>query len=164
MSENRVQEVVRVVRPEEGTLIAWFGSLLNVKASSGSTGGSYSLVEIVEPNGAASPVHVHHGEVETVYVLEGEYRVRCGEQEAVAPAGTLAVLPRGVPHSIQVISQGGARALMLFTPGGFERFFQEAGQPTDKRELPPPSAPNPAELAAIGSRYELEIVGPPPGH
>jgi quercetin dioxygenase-like cupin family protein len=152
------------MRPEDGSLVAWFGSLLNIKASGQSTGGSFSLVEILEPPGAASPVHIHHGEDETVYVLEGEYTVRCGDTEAVAGAGTVALLPRGVPHSIQVTGEGNGRALLLFTPGGFEGFFQEVGEPTERRELPPPTSPDPARMMAIGPRYRLELVGPPPGH
>ena len=159
MSEKLVAESLQLLRPEDGSLVDWFGSLLTIKV----TGGSHSLVEAVEPPGAASPLHVHV-EDETFCVLEGEYTVRCGDLETVAGAGTIVRLPRGIPHSHQVTGDGNARAHMIFAPGGFEQFFVDAGTPTDRRELPAPSAPDPARLAAIGERYGLRIVGPPPGH
>ena len=161
---DTITERLEVKRPEDGSLVGWFGSLFNIKLTAAMTGGSHSLVEVIEPPGAASPVHVHNGEDETVYVLEGEYTIRCGDVETVASAGTVALMPRGVPHSVQVTGDTNARALLLFTPGGFERFFAEAGEPTEKRELPPPAPPDPKRLAEIGQRYALEITGPPPGH
>jgi quercetin dioxygenase-like cupin family protein len=162
--DETTTERLSVRRPEDGSLVGWFGSLFNLKLTGQGTGGSHSLVEIIEPPGAASPVHVHHGEDETVYVLEGEYTVRCGGLETVATAGTVAFMPRGIPHSLQVAGDSNARALLLFTPGGFEGFFREAGEPTEKRELPAPVPPDPKRLAEIGQRYALDIVGPPPGH
>lgn len=163
MSERLVTEGPQLLRPEDGALVEWFGSLMTIKVTGEATAGSHSVVEVVEPPGAASPVHVHV-EDETFCVLEGEYTVRCGDTEAVAGPGTIARLPRGIPHSHQVTGTTNARALMIFAPGGFEQYFVEAGTPTTRRELPAPTAPDPARLAAIGQRYGLQIVGPPPGH
>lgn len=164
MSERLITEGPRLLRPEDGLLVGWFGSLMSIKLSGEDTGGSHSLIDVLEPSGTASPVHIHNSEDEMLYVLEGEYTVRCGDLEAVAGPGTIVRMPRGIPHSTQVTGDGTARALMLFAPGGFERFFIEAGTSTDRRELPPPSLPDPARLAAIGKKYDVDIVGPPPGH
>ena len=152
-----------VLRPEDGALVEWFGSLMTIKVTGKSTGGSHSVVEVVEPPGAASPVHVHVQD-ETFCVLEGEYTVRCGDLQATAGPGTIVRLPGGIPHSHHVTGDSTARALMIFAPGGFDRYFVEAGTPTTRRELPAPAVPDPARLAAIGQRYGLQIVGPPPGH
>lgn len=152
----------QLLRPEDGALVEWFGSLMAVKVTAEQTGGSHSLLEVLEPPGAASPVHVHR-EDETMCVLEGEYTVRCGQLEAIAGPGSIVRFPRGVAHSHQVTGDGNARALLFFAPGGVEGFFLEAGTPTDRRELPAPTAPDPARLAAIGKQYGLDIVGPPPG-
>lgn len=155
-------EAPLLLRPDDGALVAWFGSLIAVKVTGEATGGSHSLVEVIEPPGAASPVHVH-SEDKTMYVLEGEYTVRCGDLEAVAGAGTVVSFPRGIPHCHSVIGDQNARALLFFSPGGVEGFFIEAGTPTHRRELPSPTGPDPAGLAHIAEKYGLEIVGPPPG-
>lgn len=161
MSDILVTEAAQVLRPEDGALVEWFGSLMTIKVTGEATGGSHSVVEVVEPPGAASPVHIHV-EDETFCVLEGEYTVRCGDLEAIAGPGTIVRLPRGIPHSHHVTGDGTARALMIFAPGGFDRYFAEAGTPTERRQLPAPAAPDPARLTAIGERYGLQIVGPPP--
>jgi quercetin dioxygenase-like cupin family protein len=163
MSAQPITAGPRVLRSEDGSLVEWFGSLMTIKVTGEATAGSHSVVEVVEPPGAASPVHTHV-EDETFCVLEGEYTVRCGDLEAVAGAGAIVTLPRGIPHSHEVTSGDNARALMIFAPGGFEQYFLEAGTPTDRRELPVPTPPDPVRLAEIGQRYGLRIVGPPPGH
>lgn len=162
MTQRMIAEAAGLARPADGALVAWFGSLMTVKLSGEATGGSHSVVEVVEPPGAASPVHTH-SEDETMYVLEGEYTVHCGDLNAVAGPGTVVRFPRGVPHAHHVTGDTTARALLIFAPGGIERFFVEAGTPTDRRELPAPTTPDPARLAAIGKKYGLDIVGPPPG-
>jgi quercetin dioxygenase-like cupin family protein len=154
----------RVLDAAEGQAIAWFGSLLTIKATKESTGGAYGLVEVVEPPGAASPVHIHRGEDETLWVLEGEYTALCGDQEIVASTGGFVLLPRDVPHSLRVTGAGQARALLLFTPGGFEGYFRELGELIESRVLPPPSTPDPARMMAVGPSFQVEVVGPPPGH
>jgi mannose-6-phosphate isomerase-like protein (cupin superfamily) len=164
MSKSMSATVLQALDASEGQAIAWFGSLLTVKATKESTGGAYGLIEVVEPSGAASPLHVHHGEDEALWILDGEYTAVCGDQEIVASAGAFVLLPRGVAHSVRVSGPGLARALMLFTPGGFEGFFAELGEVTDSRELPPPSAPDPARTMAVAPAYRVEIVAPPPGH
>jgi uncharacterized cupin superfamily protein len=42
--------------------------------------------------------HVHWGEDELSYVLEGELEARVGDQEVVATAGSIILKPKGVPH------------------------------------------------------------------
>jgi hypothetical protein len=48
----------------EGEARWWLGALATIKASGADTGGHYALVEIVEPEGADGPLHVHHREDE----------------------------------------------------------------------------------------------------
>jgi hypothetical protein len=63
-----------------------------------------------------------------MYVLEGQLRLRVGDDEFVAGPGTWVWQPRGVPHTFRVESEG-ARALVMFTPGGLERMYEEGGVP-----------------------------------
>jgi hypothetical protein len=55
----------------EGRHVWFLGSLMTIKADSGQTEGAMSLIEQVAPPGFASPLHLHHGEDEPMYVLEG---------------------------------------------------------------------------------------------
>ena len=57
--------------PGEGEAWWWFGGLATIKATGEQTGGRYSLVEILVPEGEGV-LHVHHFEDEGFYILEGE--------------------------------------------------------------------------------------------
>ena len=48
---------------------------------------------------------------------------------------------------------------MIYTPGGIDRFFAEAGEPAQAKELPPPPSepPDLERLIEIGERHGMEI-------
>lgn len=48
-----------------------------------------------------------------------------GERAYEAGAGTVAFVPRGTPHTFANPTQAPARSLVLVSPGGFERYFDE---------------------------------------
>jgi mannose-6-phosphate isomerase-like protein (cupin superfamily) len=78
--------------------------LATIKASSEQTGGRYSVVEILAPDGYGSVVHVHHREDEGFYILEGEMNFYVGDQMIKAHPGSYLFGPGAVPH------QGDGRA------------------------------------------------------
>ena len=94
-----------------------------------------------------------------MYVLEGQIRFRVGDDEFVAGPGTWVWQPRGVPHTFEVESEG-ARALVVFTPGGLERMFEEGGVPAGASADPPRQAYDLEAAAALAKRYGFEVVGP----
>ena len=61
---------------------------------------------------------------ESFYILDGQYRIHCGEQAWSAAAGDFVFLPHGVPHSYDVV-HGPARKLIIAFPGGIEDFFDD---------------------------------------
>jgi quercetin dioxygenase-like cupin family protein len=137
----------------------WQGSLMNIKARAEDTGGAMGLVDASFYRGFGPPLHVHSREDEAMYVLEGEIRFRQGEEEFVAGPGTWVWQPRGVPHAFKVESET-ARALVLVTPGGFERMFEEGGIPASESAEPPAQEYDPQEAVAISKRFGFEVVGP----
>ena len=139
--------------------IWWQGSLMRIQGSAESTGGALGLVDAVFYEGFGPPLHVHHREDEGFYVLEGEIRFRKGDDEFIAGPGTLVWLPRGVAHAFKV-QPGGARALLLLTPGGFERMFEEGGVSTSQSEEAPTDEYDPEALVSLAARYGMEVVGP----
>jgi quercetin dioxygenase-like cupin family protein len=150
----------------EGEAWWWWGSLATIKATGEETGGQYTLVEVLEAQGAAAPLHVHHNEDEAFFVLEGEMTFYVGEETIKAGPGSFLFGPKDVPHAYTVES-GPARLLFLLTPAGFEGLIRETSEPAKSATLPPQpeEEPNEAEmeqLMAIAARYGGEIVGPPP--
>ncbi|MBC8077693.1 MAG: quercetin 2,3-dioxygenase, partial [Chloroflexales bacterium] len=138
------------------------GTLVTVKATQAQTGGAFGLIEQLLPPGFAPPLHVHHGEDEAFYVLEGEITFTCGEEHFVAQAGSFVFLPRDIPHTFLVSEERPARLLQLTAPAGFEQFHVDMGEPATNRTLPPPTAPDMARLLALAPSYQFEVVGPPP--
>lgn len=149
---------------EEGKSIWFLGTLMTIKATAESTQGAFSLIEQVAPPGFAPPLHVHHAEDEPFYVLEGEVTFYCGDRIIHATPGTFVLLPRDIPHSFHVEGSTPARLLQLTLPAGLENFFEEMGEPAKEMTLPAPAPPDIGKLMALASKYNFEIVGPPPGH
>ncbi len=152
--------------PGEGEAWWWFGALATIKATGEQTGGRYSLVEILVPDGYEGILHVHHFEDEGFYILEGEMTFYVGEQTIKAHPGSFLFGPKDVPHGFRVDS-GPARLLFIFSPAGLEGFIRESSEPARTMAVPPPPEEPPDEaemeqLAALAARYGGEILGPPP--
>ena len=60
------------LRQDEGEALWFLGVLATIKASSETTDGRVAVIEHLAPQGAGSPLHVHHNEDEWFYVTEGE--------------------------------------------------------------------------------------------
>lgn len=148
-------------RPGEGTATWFLQNRMVVKATAEQTGGAFGLVESLIAPGAAPPLHVHHLEDESFYVLEGELTFRCGDESFRATAGSFVFLPRGVPHGFVVESDVPVRMLTLLTPGGSEQFFVDAGRRPERDGLPPAGPPDIPRLKQVAAQYGNEIVGPP---
>jgi quercetin dioxygenase-like cupin family protein len=137
----------------------WQGSLMKIKARGEDTGGALGLVDGSFYKGFGPPLHVHNREDEALYVLEGQIRFRQGDDEFVASPGTWVWGPRGVPHAFKVESES-ARALVLVSPGGFERMFEEGGVPAGESAEPPEQGYDPEAAMAMAKKFGFEVVGP----
>jgi mannose-6-phosphate isomerase-like protein (cupin superfamily) len=68
--------------------------VVRILAGADSTDGTFSVVEAIEEPGSAAPLHVHHGEAEAFYILEGAIELTCGEDSLTASAGDFVYTPR----------------------------------------------------------------------
>lgn len=160
-SEVASREAAVVVRPGQGQSVRWGPSgVVRIVAGAESTNGSFSVCEVSEEPGSAAPLHVHRGEAEAFWILEGAIELTCGEQTVTAGAGDFVYAPKGVPHKYVVIGERPARMLLLFSRPGFESFFAEAGAPLD---APPAGPPDPERLMRLAAKYECEVLEAP-GH
>ena len=151
-----------VAGPGQGEALWAFGSLALVKASADTTAGAVAVTEQLAPQGAGSPLHVHHREHEWFYVIEGELTFWVGGEVSVAPAGTFVFGPKGIPHTF-IVSSEQARFLLVTEPGGFEQFMRSAGEPAQRLEIPPAptTPPDIAAMTALAAEYGIDIIGPP---
>jgi mannose-6-phosphate isomerase-like protein (cupin superfamily) len=158
---NETQPVVQ--GPGEGDHVWGMRACITVKLPSGAVeDGRLSAVEFLVPQDFGPPLHIHHEEDEILQVLEGTFRIVCGDTDVTAGPGSFAFLPRGVPHTFWV-TEGPARALTLFTPGGVEAMFVDSGQPADSQRLPEPGAVQGGAMEPFEKRHNVEMVGPPLG-
>jgi quercetin dioxygenase-like cupin family protein len=131
------------------------GRHLIFKVTGEETGGAldYFLVGVAPHNGP--PLHVHHEQDETIFVLAGQFRVQLGDDLFELGRGDFAFLPKGVPHAFINLTDEPAELVVTYTPAGGVAFFQELG-PASRD-----GAPDPAEIAAIFERHNMSVLGPP---
>jgi quercetin dioxygenase-like cupin family protein len=100
------------------------GHSFRVLADAESTSGRYSLTEATSPPGAFVPPHVHNRAVECFYVMDGEYRLTVSGLIHEARAGQFVLVPRGAAHQLRVEGRRPGRAVVIFSPAGFEHVFR----------------------------------------
>jgi mannose-6-phosphate isomerase-like protein (cupin superfamily) len=148
--------------PDGEGLALWFTTnRVTIKASGRSTGGAFSLWEALVAPRSSPPLHVHHREDESFWVLEGLVSFRCGQDTFTAGPGSFVFLPRDIPHTFVAEGDTPARMLGLATPGGLDEFFVAGGRDPEHDGLPPAAPPDIALLQRISERFGNEIVGPP---
>lgn len=103
------------------------GVRTEVHLGSHETGGAFCLLVDHPPAGWELPAHVHHGAAETIHVLEGEFEMSIGGHTARLTAGQTIHIPAEVAHAGGNAGQAVGRRIVIFTPGGMENFFLEAG-------------------------------------
>lgn len=164
-TDTNTQLAAPVVRqPGDGEHVLQMRACVSVKlAASESEDGRVSAAEFLMPPDFGPPLHIHHGEDEVLQILEGNIRIVCGDTDVIAGPGTFAYLPRGVPHTFWVQPPEPARLLAVFTPGGVEAMFADAGTPTDAARLPESEIAPAAPPALDEAGHRIEIVGPPLG-
>jgi mannose-6-phosphate isomerase-like protein (cupin superfamily) len=140
----------------------WFiDNLVHVHVDASTGDGRLAVIEERGRRGNMPPLHVHHRDDETFYVLDGELSVFVGDRQVLLSAGQAMLAPRGRPHSRRVETEE-ARWLVITAPPGFESFVREVSAPAPVDALPEHErALDPAVLAAAAAEAGIEILGPP---
>ena len=141
------------------------GGAMVVKVRDEYTAGAYSVHDNTIPPGASGPrPHLHRRHEEAFYVLKGELHVRVGPRKILAPAGSFVVVPRGVVHRPSNPGPEPTRVLLVFSPGGMDRFFdEEAAEGRVPLAGPPPTDPKVlGRLGAFTEKYGYEFAELPP--
>jgi mannose-6-phosphate isomerase-like protein (cupin superfamily) len=148
-----------VRRHNEGQALWWFNSLTLVKASGRETGGLLTVLEVTEPAGEETPLHVHENEDESFFILEGSASFVIGDLTVEAGVGDFLYGPRGIPHRYTV-GPAGCRLLFILTPGGFDEMVAGMSQPAEQLTLPPPTDEEPdwERIASVADEYGNRIL------
>ena len=144
--------VTKVVGPKDGKA-GFLGSIgVRFMIDGDEAGDRFSLVEHpMSPRALAAPLHRHLREDEYSYVLEGRVGALLGDDVIVASPGDLIFKPRNQWHTFWNAGDEPARLLEIISPAGFEHFFEELVDLGGALEA------DPAELAELCARYELEM-------
>ena len=131
------------------------GRDLGFKVTGAETGGAfdYGIIEVA-PHGGP-PLHVHHVHSEAIHVLAGRYKVRIGDEAFTCDEGGFAFMPAGIPHAFLNLTGEPGRLIVVYSPGGGHRFFEEYGP------LARDGVTDRAALAAVFERHDMTLLGPP---
>jgi mannose-6-phosphate isomerase-like protein (cupin superfamily) len=98
------------------------------------------------PERPIAPLHVHHGDDEAWYVLEGRLGFTLDDETVEAGPGSAVIAPRGVRHTFWNASEGPTRYLLVMTRN-LQRLIDEL------------HVTGFAEPAATFRKYDSELLG-----
>lgn len=146
-----------VVLPDQGPMLDLGNFQAVVLAAGGQTSGDMTvLLTQGEPPGFGPPLHRHRDAAEAFFVLEGEYLMFLDGEQHLCPPGAFVYVPRDVPHTFKVSSEGPGRKLNIFTPAAMIGFFEELAAAEAS------GTATPSALDEIATKNQMEVLGPVP--
>ena len=144
-----------IVGPGEGRVLQVLGEAITVKIAGEQTDGKYAVIEEVSPIESGPPLHVHRHEDEVFYVLEGKVEFQLGDQRFSANAGSVAFLPKNIPHTVHNVGSSPSKVLVVIIPARFVKFFED---------IDALAKPTPEQAMELGKKYDLTFLPPPKGN
>lgn len=131
------------------------GVRTEIHVPSTATDGAFCLMVDEPPAGWSLPSHRHLGESETIHIVAGRFEMTLGTETTVAEPGATVHVPAGIWHSGRSLAATPGKRVVIFSPGGMDRFFLEVGQPSPNDEFDLP-----ALLSAAGRfGWEFDLGG-----
>jgi mannose-6-phosphate isomerase-like protein (cupin superfamily) len=144
-----------IVRPDGGDVIRLGPVTMRILEDGSTTGHRLGLGEItLAPRTAGPPQHRHARHDEGFYVVSGTARFTVGAQTYDAPAGTLAMIPPGAPHTFANPGDEPLVLLNTFTPDLYVQYFRDL-----RDMISGGGAPTPEATAQVMNRYATEVAG-----
>ncbi len=108
----RTADGMTVLAPGEGDV---FGPPLDleVKATAAQTGG-WGVVVVAGVPGEGGRTHIHRGQAEGFYLLEGEVELLGAKSVTPIAAGTFVLVPPDTEHGLRIVGTGPARWLAIW--------------------------------------------------
>ena len=126
-------------------------SSISFKVSASDSNGLFILENTFRQKGGPA-LHLHYGQDEWFYIIEGEFIFEVGREKFLLKPGDSVLAPRLVPHVWAYTGGTRGRILITFMPAGkMEAFFREV----TKANAMPPQDPE------LWRSHGMELLGPP---
>lgn len=124
------------------------GQMVRTLADTVSTNGGFGAVVLESTiDRGPIPLHYHEREHDTWLCTRGRLQVWCGDQSRILTDGDFAYVQPGDVHSYQCLSPR-TQFFGIVAPGGWEGFFDAAGEKWDQPGLP--EANHPFDFSRMG--------------
>ncbi|WP_121715593.1 cupin domain-containing protein [Streptomyces sp. E5N91] len=115
---------------------------LSILASAEETEGRHDISDVKLPPHAGTPLHMHTGYEERIWVVEGALTVWSGADTYTLRSGDFYRVPMNTPHTIKA-GEDGARTLAITSPARFAELIRRTGTP--------------AHLATAETEWDMEL-------
>jgi quercetin dioxygenase-like cupin family protein len=143
-----------IIARGEGRLARGRAGNYRIKIGAAESDGAQSLVEYEILPGTRTVPHYHLKIYETVFISEGELRVRVGDEWTTQAAGATVLLPVGVVHAFENRGAEPARMLIISTPA-VDAFFEEMSALV---ESAPGGKPSLEQLRELNRKHDFVLV------
>jgi mannose-6-phosphate isomerase-like protein (cupin superfamily) len=92
------------------------------------TSGRHDLLDAFALPDTATPLHLHTRYEERLWIVEGEFTLWAGKDQAQLRSGDYYAIPLNTPHAIKAGPHGG-RSLVISSPAGFAELIARAATP-----------------------------------
>jgi mannose-6-phosphate isomerase-like protein (cupin superfamily) len=115
-----------IVPPDGGEVIALGPARMRILEDGATTAHRLGIGEItLAPHSDGPPQHRHAEHDEGFYVVSGTARFTIGKDVHDAPAGTLVMVPPGVPHTFANPGDQPVVMINTFTPDLYVQYFRD---------------------------------------
>jgi quercetin dioxygenase-like cupin family protein len=144
-----------VLQPGEAGGVSLLGQRVDFLVTAGQSK-CCSMFELLVQPGFDVGAHYHTKMEEFFYVLEGEAELTSGDRKIRGGPGTFVFAPPGTSHSYGNPGAIPARLLLVTSPPGFEKYFEEMAALMANGARPAPEA-----IADLRARYDtIQIAAP----
>ena len=105
--------------------------------------------------GEGPPDHVHFGQEEMFFIVEGTYELTVDGRTTTAGAGTLVFIPRNVVHCFKNVGDTTACLLDWSLPGGQDHYFKAIA------DLAAGDGFSGEKVMAISKKFDTNFPAPP---
>lgn len=117
---------VSIVAPDGGEIIELGPARMRIMEDGGTTAHRIGVGEVTLAPHSEGPIQHRHAEHdEGFYVVSGRARFTVGRTDYDAPAGTLVMVPPGVPHTFANPGDEPVVLLNTFTPDLYVQYFRD---------------------------------------